>query len=170
MGRAAHRPDRRHRQRQEHGRRPARAHGAAIVDTDAIARRSPARRRRDRRARAQFGADVIDADGALDRDRMRTLAFADPPRAAPRGHPASADRRRDRAPGRAAAAPRQVFDVPLLVESGRWRARVDRVLVVDCSEATQVAACRARRLDRATRARRDRAAGAARPRAAAPTR
>jgi dephospho-CoA kinase len=32
-----------------------------------------------------------------------------------------------------------VFDVPLLVESGRWRARVDKVLVVDCSEATQTA-------------------------------
>ena len=28
-----------------------------------------------------------------------------------------------------------VFDIPLLVESGRWRAQVDRVLVVDCSPA-----------------------------------
>ena len=32
-----------------------------------------------------------------------------------------------------------VFDVPLLTESGSWRARVDRVVVVDCAEATQVA-------------------------------
>ena len=31
-----------------------------------------------------------------------------------------------------------VFDVPLLTESAHWRRRVDRVLVVDCSEATQV--------------------------------
>jgi len=32
-----------------------------------------------------------------------------------------------------------VFDVPLLVESGaRWRTQVDRVLVVDCSEETQI--------------------------------
>jgi dephospho-CoA kinase len=31
-----------------------------------------------------------------------------------------------------------VFDVPLLVESGRWRSRVDRVLVIDCEEAIQV--------------------------------
>jgi dephospho-CoA kinase len=30
-----------------------------------------------------------------------------------------------------------VFDVPLLAESGHWRERVDRVLVVDCGEATQ---------------------------------
>ena len=37
-----------------------------------------------------------------------------------------------------------VFDVPLLVESGRWRQQVDRVLVVDCSEATQVARVMAR--------------------------
>src|SRR5205085_4570205 len=32
-----------------------------------------------------------------------------------------------------------VFDIPLLVESGRWRQQVDRVLVIDCSRETQVA-------------------------------
>jgi dephospho-CoA kinase len=32
-----------------------------------------------------------------------------------------------------------VFDVPLLTESSHWRARVQRVLVVDCEEATQIA-------------------------------
>jgi dephospho-CoA kinase len=32
-----------------------------------------------------------------------------------------------------------VFDVPLLVEAGvRWRAQVDRVLVIDCLEETQI--------------------------------
>jgi len=31
-----------------------------------------------------------------------------------------------------------VFDIPLLVESGRWRQQVDRVLVVDCPPLTQV--------------------------------
>ena len=31
-----------------------------------------------------------------------------------------------------------VFDVPLLAESGHWRARVDRVLVIDCTVPTQV--------------------------------
>jgi dephospho-CoA kinase len=59
----------------------------------------------------------IDADGALDRDRMRALVFADAAASAARGHPASADRLRDERAGRAAAAP-VVFDVPLLVESG----------------------------------------------------
>ena len=38
-----------------------------------------------------------------------------------------------------AAAPAVIFDVPLLVESGgRWRAKVDKVLIVDCREATQI--------------------------------
>jgi dephospho-CoA kinase len=32
-----------------------------------------------------------------------------------------------------------VFDIPLLVESGRWRQQLDRVLVVDCLPKTQVA-------------------------------
>jgi dephospho-CoA kinase len=32
-----------------------------------------------------------------------------------------------------------VFDVPLLAESAHWRDRVDRVLVVDCFESTQLA-------------------------------
>jgi dephospho-CoA kinase len=32
-----------------------------------------------------------------------------------------------------------VFVVPLLIESGRWRERIDRLCVVDCEEETQVA-------------------------------
>jgi dephospho-CoA kinase len=32
-----------------------------------------------------------------------------------------------------------VFDIPLLAESPAWRARVDRIVVVDCLETTQVA-------------------------------
>ena len=115
-------------------------HGAAIIDTDAIARRLtlpsgaaiPA-------IRTEFGDDFIDAAGALDRERMRALAFADP-RAKRRLeailHPLiGVDTEREAS---ASTARVLVFDVPLLVESGRWRARVDRVLVVDCSEATQM--------------------------------
>jgi len=115
------------------------AHGAAIIDTDAIARRLtlaggaaiPA-------LRAEFGDDCIDTNGALDRERMRTLAFGDPAaRQRLEGilHPLIGEQAEREAA--AAAAPVKVFDVPLLVESGRWRARVDRVLVVDCSEETQ---------------------------------
>jgi dephospho-CoA kinase len=115
--------------------------GAAVIDTDALARRLTAPGGAALPAiAAQFGPAVIGADGALDRDRMRTRVFADP--AAKRAleailHPLIGALTEAQA---AAAAPGQVrvFDVPLLVESGRWRERVDRVLVVDCSEATQV--------------------------------
>ena len=114
--------------------------GAALVDTDAIARALtlpggaalPA-------LAAAFGADIIGRDGAMDRDRMRALAFADP----------DAKRRLEAVlhPMIGAEAQRQataagerciVFDVPLLTESSHWRDRVERVLVVDCREDTQV--------------------------------
>ncbi len=37
-----------------------------------------------------------------------------------------------------AAAPYVIHMIPLLVESGQWRKRVDRVLVVDCPPETQI--------------------------------
>jgi dephospho-CoA kinase len=114
--------------------------GAAIVDTDAISRgltlaggaAMPAIAR-------DFGADFVTTDGALDRDRMRALAFSD----------TSAKRRLEAilhplitaealTQADASRSPLVVFDVPLLVESGRWRARVSRVLVIDCSAETQM--------------------------------
>jgi dephospho-CoA kinase len=115
--------------------------GAAIVDTDAISRALTLPGGAAMPAIAQqFGADFVAADGALDRDRMRALAFSD--HGAKRRleailHPlitAEALAQAD-----AARAALVVFDVPLLVESGRWRARVARVLVVDCAVETQVA-------------------------------
>ncbi|KQU67091.1 MULTISPECIES: dephospho-CoA kinase [unclassified Rhizobacter] len=115
--------------------------GAARIDTDAIARSlaAPGGAAIDA-LREQFGADAIDADGGLDRARMRQIVFADPAaksRLEAILHPLIGIET-DRQAAAAGERP-QVFDVPLLVESGRWRARVDRVLVVDCSAATQVA-------------------------------
>ena len=114
--------------------------GATLIDTDAIARQlsQPEGAAIDAIRRA-FGADFIDASGALDRARMRALAFSDP--AAKRRleailHPLIGTETERQAEA-AHAAPAIVFDVPLLVESGRWRARVDRVLLVDCGESTQ---------------------------------
>jgi len=116
-------------------------HGAAVVDTDAIARQLtlPGGAAIES-IRAAFGADFVDPGGALDRARMRALAFSDP--AAKRRleailHPLIGTET-ERQAGNARAAPAVVFDVPLLVESGRWRERVDKVLVVDCLEDTQV--------------------------------
>lgn len=115
--------------------------GAHLVDTDAIARAltlpggaaMPA-------LAAAFGPQAVAADGALDREHMRRLAFTDATareRLQAILHPLIGEQAAREA---AAAGDRPVlFDVPLLAESRHWRARVDRVLVVDCTEATQVA-------------------------------
>ena len=114
--------------------------GAAVIDTDRIARElSGPGGAAIAAIAAAFGADVIDAAGALDRARMRTLAFADSDarrRLEAILHPLIGDETERRAS--AATAPLVVFDVPLLVESGRWPALVDRVWVVDCRETTQL--------------------------------
>jgi dephospho-CoA kinase len=117
--------------------------GAWIVDTDAIAHRLTAPGGRAIPVIAQtFGTDVIAADGAMDRARMRERVFADPAlRRTLEGilHPMIAE---DTARDAAAAPPdaKIVFDVPLLVEAGRrWRDQVDRILVVDCPVETQIA-------------------------------
>lgn len=113
--------------------------GAAIVDTDAISRALTTPGGAAMPAIAQqFGVEFVTADGALDRDRMRALAFSDT--AAKRRleailHPLITAEALTQA--EAARAPLVVFDVPLLVESGRWRPRVARVLVIDCTVETQ---------------------------------
>jgi len=118
-------------------------HGAAVIDTDAISRQLTLPGGAAMPAIAQtFGADMVATDGALDRQRMRTLVFGKP--AARQQleailHPMiGAETARQAEAAVAAGATVLVFDVPLLVESGHWRARVDRVLVVDCAEDTQV--------------------------------
>lgn len=114
--------------------------GADLIDTDAIARALTAPRGAAIEAiRREFGDGFIDDQGAMDRARMRELAFAD--HGAKRRleailHPLIGAEAEARAS--ASQADVRVFDVPLLVESGRWRDRVDRVLVVDCTEATQI--------------------------------
>ena len=127
------------------------ASGAILVDADAISRQvtAPGGAALPEIAR-QFGDDVIMADGAMDRDRMRQLAFNDPSarqRLEAIIHPLvgqEATRQSAQAVKGAKVSACIVFDVPLLVESGRWRQQVDHVLVVDCSEATQVARVMAR--------------------------
>ncbi|HEY8879385.1 MAG TPA: dephospho-CoA kinase [Roseateles sp.] len=114
--------------------------GAAIVDTDAISRALTLPGGAAMPAIAEeFGVHFVAADGALDRDRMRALAFSDAVakhRLEAILHPLITAQALTQAD--AATAPLVVFDVPLLVESGRWRPRLARVLVVDCSAQTQV--------------------------------
>ncbi|HEY4956280.1 MAG TPA: dephospho-CoA kinase, partial [Caldimonas sp.] len=115
--------------------------GALVIDTDLIARQlTVPGGAAIATIRAAFGAGFIAADGSLDRPRMRQAAFDD---AAARQrleailHPLIGIEVERAAAAAPAAAPALVFDVPLLVESGRWRGRVDYVWVVDCDEAAQ---------------------------------
>ena len=117
--------------------------GAEVIDADAISRQLTAPGGLAiREIAAHFGNHFITADGALNRDLMRQLAFTD---AAARQkleniiHPLVREETL-RQTERAGAAGRTclVFDIPLLVESERWRQQVDQVLVVDCRETTQV--------------------------------
>ncbi|KWI03898.1 dephospho-CoA kinase [Burkholderia ubonensis] len=127
------------------------ARGASIVDTDLIAHRITAPGGLAMPAIEQaFGPDFVSADGSLDRAKMRALIFSDD--AARRRleaitHPlirTETDRE-----GREARGAYVMFVVPLLVESGSWKSRVDRVLVVDCDVETQIA--RVMRRNRFTR-------------------
>lgn len=114
--------------------------GAVLVDTDAISRGLTAPGGAAMPALVtEFGPDIARPDGALDRDRMRALAFSDPSAKARLEailHPMIGQVTREQA---AEAGDRPVvFDVPLLTESRHWRHQVDRILVVDCAEETQV--------------------------------
>ena len=120
--------------------------GATVVDTDAIAHElTQAGGAAMPGVRRLFGEGYVDAGGAMDRAKMRALAFRDP--AARKKlelllHPlirAESDRRI------AAASGAYVMHVvPLLVESPDYRQRVARVLVVDCPEDVQIARVRQR--------------------------
>jgi dephospho-CoA kinase len=119
-------------------------HGAAAIDADAISRGTTAA---GGAAIAEiertFGPGFITAERALDRERMRAQTFADPEARRKLEaiiHPlVGAESARQVEAALAAGANCIVFDIPLLVESGRWRQQVDRVLVVDCAVATQIA-------------------------------
>jgi dephospho-CoA kinase len=120
--------------------------GAALVDTDVIAHELtgsgglaiPG-------IQKLFGEQAIGPDGAMDRKKTREHVFAEP--AAKRKleallHPLIREESARRIA--AARAPYVVHVVPLLIESPDYRRRVDRVLVVDAPEETQVARVRSR--------------------------
>jgi dephospho-CoA kinase len=118
--------------------------GATLVDADAIARQlTAAGGAAIKQIASEFGAAVISADGAMDRDKMRQLAFSDPAakqRLEAIIHPlVSQQTLQQAAQAQQVGSACIVFDIPLLVESGRWRQQLDRVLVVDCRESTQIA-------------------------------
>jgi len=120
--------------------------GAAVIDTDAIAHElTRAGGAAVEEVRRQFGEDFIDASGAMDRAKMRALAFSDPQAKARLErllHPLIRMQSERRIA--AASTPYVVHVVPLLVESPGYRERVSRVLVVDCPTELQAARVRER--------------------------
>lgn len=116
------------------------ARGVSIIDTDQISHALttvggtaiPA-------ISEQFGAEFLDATGAMDRAKMRAHVFENPAarvRLESILHPrifAEAERMAEQAQGVYI-----IFVVPLLLESGNWKQRVSRILVIDCPESRQI--------------------------------
>lgn len=139
--------------------------GATIIDTDVIAREvvAPGQPALDEIA-AAFGESIIDDDGYLNRGALRKLVFADDAarqRLEAIVHPRIQDETR-RQSGQAEAASRlanqarghyQIIVVPLLIKSN-LKDLVDRVLVVDCDEETQIRRLTARDAESEDQARR----------------
>jgi dephospho-CoA kinase len=118
------------------------AQGVRIIDTDLISHQlTQADGEAIPAIRGAFGAHFIDARGALDRNSMRELVFANP--AAKKRleailHPLILAHTRLQA-ALATDAPYTLIVVPLLFESGRYADWLQRVITVDCPEALQIA-------------------------------
>jgi dephospho-CoA kinase len=118
--------------------------GATLIDADALARSATGT---DGVAIPEilqaFGTSALNADGALDRDAMRTLAFTDPNvrrQLESIVHPWVGKLIADAANiALSHGATCLLYDIPLLVESAHWRPQLWRVCVVDCEASTQIA-------------------------------
>jgi len=114
--------------------------GATVIDADLVSRElvepgQPALRE----IVARFGADIVDADGALLRRSLRERIFGDEP--ARRAledilHPRVRRLLRERAA--TASGTYAVLAIPLLIESGHYH-WVDRIVAVDVDARTQLA-------------------------------
>jgi dephospho-CoA kinase len=118
--------------------------GAAVMDADAISRSlTQAGGQAIPAILAEFGETLITPEGAMNRDAMRALVFANPQTKRQLEaiiHPLVAQALQAQTQAAIQAGKNcLVFDVPLLVESGeRWRRQVDWVCVVDCQTNTQI--------------------------------
>jgi dephospho-CoA kinase len=113
--------------------------GVPVIDTDVIAREvvEPGQSALAKVVEA-FGPGILEADGHLDRRRLRERIFTDPDarrRLEVILHPAI--RVEMERQSSAAGGPYQVLVIPLFTE-GRRRDHVDRVLLVDVPEELQI--------------------------------
>jgi len=117
--------------------------GATLIDADVISRALTASGGAALPAITKsFGPSLIKPNGALDRDLMRAKVFADPEAKLQLEaiiHPlVRQELVRQMESAQKAGAACVVCEIPLLVESGHWKPLMDQVLVVDCSEQTQI--------------------------------
>ncbi|MFA5171503.1 MAG: dephospho-CoA kinase [Sulfuriferula sp.] len=121
--------------------------GACVIDTDDISHAITAPKGiANETIKQAFGAEFIDSNGAMHRAKMRELVFSDPD--AKRKlesilHPLIYQQVIDKI-SQLSHAPYILLVVPLLIESPRYLALVQRVVVVDCDEAQQVSRTMAR--------------------------
>jgi dephospho-CoA kinase len=114
--------------------------GVPVIDADVASRRvvEPGSPGLDQVIQ-RFGSGVVDSNGSLDRSALRALIFSDPSSRHALDallHPlirADMEQQATKASG-----PYLVMAIPLLIEGDRARDRVDRILVVDVDEATQL--------------------------------
>ena len=117
--------------------------GAGIIDTDLISHQitAPGGKAIPLITKA-FGAEFINAQGALNRPKMRTLVFEDPQARQileQITHPLIRQETAKKACELVKlGVPYLVFVVPLLIESGSWTKLIDYLVVVDCPEETQI--------------------------------
>jgi dephospho-CoA kinase len=114
--------------------------GVSIIDTDLIAHNLTIRGGAAIPAiQKEFGVEFIAEDGAMDRQKMREHVFKNPDAKQQLEkilHPQI--RQSCAAEAQMAQGSYLMFVVPLLIESGNWLERVQKVLVVDCAEETQI--------------------------------
>jgi dephospho-CoA kinase len=117
--------------------------GVTVIDSDAISHSlTQSGGGAMETIRSAFGDGYIDANGALNRARMRQLIFSDvaaKQRLETLLHPLIRAQMLASAEAAAEASPYLLLVIPLLFETANYRELVQRTLVVDCAEATQIA-------------------------------
>ena len=115
--------------------------GIPVIDTDAISHQLTQPGGVAMAAiQTAFGKEYIDANGALDRAKMRRLVFSDPTaklRLEKILHPLILYQ--SKSLEASSTAPYVLLVVPLLFESKSYQDWLDRTVTIDCSEENQIA-------------------------------
>lgn len=115
--------------------------GVPIVDLDIISHQlTAANQPLNNVIAAQFGHKFITPEGALNRAAMRKLVFSDDTAREKLNailHPAIYDEAVRQLNGHS-QNDYQILAIPLLFENDRYQSHINRVLVIDCDEKTQI--------------------------------